>query len=228
MKGKLLLFLALLIGTLVQAQLEVEIENSEEGIMAWDLQAGEEAHVGFTITNTGSTDAEWYWSIEKPEGFPEDWKFRICDSNSCYPWGFSQSSNKNPLAAGASTNPNTTYVSVKAGSAAAQGHLIFKIYATSDLMNPIFVSVAPNAVNNIEKEVNVNIFPNPTTESLGITNDENIKSIYIYNIVGKEVSVLDHTPGTIHDVSALRNGMYIVRMHDAKGDVVKATRLSKR
>ena len=65
------------------------------------------------------------------------------------------------------------------------------------------------------KSSSIVIYPNPTFDTFEVTEDSNVKSIAIYNIIGKEVLTVSHTTGQFHDVSFLNEGIYLVRMLDA-------------
>ncbi|NJN50116.1 MAG: T9SS type A sorting domain-containing protein [Polaribacter sp.] len=76
-----------------------------------------------------------------------------------------------------------------------------------------------NAVLSADSEIiettlfNINLYPNPTTNSFKIAADKNIDSIEIYNLLGKKV-----TPRNINlssktiDVSNLSNGLYLINI----------------
>ena len=53
-------------------------------------------------------------------------------------------------------------------------------------------------------------------------------TISLFNIVGRLESKFNHTSGMVHDVTALRAGMYLVRLQNKNGDVIKSMRLSKK
>mgnify|MGYP001951136213 CR=1 FL=1 len=72
------------------------------------------------------------------------------------------------------------------------------------------------------------IYPNPTTDFIQLKNDESIATITIFNVTGRLVSKINHTSGMAHDVTSLRTGMYLVRLQNTNGDVVKSLRLSKK
>jgi hypothetical protein len=59
-------------------------------------------------------------------------------------------------------------------------------------------------------------------------NDDAVSAISIYNIVGRLVKTIKHSSGMVHDVTALRTGMYLVRLENKSGEVIKSMRLSKK
>ena len=72
------------------------------------------------------------------------------------------------------------------------------------------------------------IFPNPTTDYFTITDNPYVNSVEIFNIVGKQMAVTPFQNGDAINVAGFPNGLYLVRMLDDEGAVLKTTRLTKR
>lgn len=189
------------------------------------------------ITNTSDEEQLGFWKFEPDSDFPADWKFQICDLNLCYDWGVTSSSSSsfltNKISAG-ETVKYTLYVENIANdsdntypvSGSSTGKL--QLFPTADFVDPSGESSCSVSNDNSVEIEDLVIYPNPTTDVFQIKNDANIASISIYNIVGRQISTLNHKQGMMHDVSDLRSGMYLVRLENADGEVVKAMRLSKR
>lgn len=75
--------------------------------------------------------------------------------------------------------------------------------------------------------VSIKVYPNPTADFFKINNDKEVAKVGIYNLVGKQIAVVDHEEGQQHDVSAYRKGIYLIRLIDARGELIKSIRLSK-
>ncbi|MCZ2338502.1 MAG: T9SS type A sorting domain-containing protein, partial [Chitinophagales bacterium] len=73
----------------------------------------------------------------------------------------------------------------------------------------------------------IKVFPNPTTDYFQINNGVNVKKVIIYNMFGKEIRVANNYTNTLHDVTDLKSGMYIVKMLDDRNKVVKSIKLQK-
>lgn len=71
------------------------------------------------------------------------------------------------------------------------------------------LSISQNVIQNELK-----LFPNPASNVLHIQSQENIESISIYNVLGKEVLSLSniHSPESVVNVSDLKQGSYIVKV----------------
>ncbi len=63
-------------------------------------------------------------------------------------------------------------------------------------------------VNEIIQNLDISIYPNPTTGKVTFSATENIKGIKIYNFTGKKVAEFNHTNAI--DISRLPNGIYTI------------------
>lgn len=77
-------------------------------------------------------------------------------------------------------------------------------------------------------EVNYKLFPNPTSDRFSLSDDEGVKNIRIYTIIGKEIKSFDHMVGQSHPVDDLQRGIYIVRLFDSQNEVLKVLRLNRK
>ena len=82
--------------------------------------------------------------------------------------------------------------------------------------------------DKLSKTTETMVYPNPCFDSFSIKNDLQVKSISIYNIVGKEVLTASHIHEGVHDVSALRKGIYLVQLLDEEAQVINVLRLTKK
>lgn len=80
---------------------------------------------------------------------------------------------------------------------------------------------------NFDKS-SVKIFPNPTTDYFTITENPYVKSIQIFNVLGKQMATIPYQNGDGINISNFPNGLYLVRLQDDDGNVLKITRLTKR
>lgn len=211
--------------------------DSEPSCLLLDAQDVEEIYYDINITNSGSETSVVYWEFTPDADFPEDWKFQICDLNLCYNWNITRSGTSsfsaNNLPAGMaskftvrvqnSANTETTNFNITGSSFGT-----LRLFENTDFADPVYeTSCTISNNNNVEVEDLV-IYPNPTTDVFQIKNDANIKTVSIFNIVGRQISSLNHTEGMRHDVSSLRAGMYLVRLENQDGELIKAMRLSKK
>lgn len=74
----------------------------------------------------------------------------------------------------------------------------------------------------------IKIFPNPTNDYFTITDNNYVRDIEIFNIVGKRMKVNSFQNGQAINVTSYPNGLYLVRMLGKNGEILKTTRLTKR
>ena len=79
--------------------------------------------------------------------------------------------------------------------------------------------------DDFEKPVEVIIFPNPAQNILNIQTQETIKDAYVYDLLGKKVTVNQISTNSI-DVSNLSQGMYIIKVI-AENDKTFSTKFIK-
>jgi len=206
---------------------QIEITS---GSIILEAEGADQIFIDITIANNGSESTEIFWNYEPAENYPDDWKTQICDLNFCYDWNNLESLTNFPNVVDAGQEVTFT-LKVKniietltvTGSSCG----VLTLFDDPDKSNEVAATVCTTAANDLNVEDLV-IYPNPTTESFQIKNDAAISSISLYNIVGRLVKSFNHSDGMIHDVTDLRSGMYLVRLEDKNGDILKSMRLSKR
>jgi hypothetical protein len=104
---------------------------------------------------------------------------------------------------------------------------ILRLYDNFYFKDLIAETSCPVSNSNIEIEDLV-IYPNPTIDVFQLKNHADISSISIFNILGRLISTSNHSTRKVHDISALRAGLYFVRIENQDGEVLKTMRLSKR
>lgn len=184
------------------------------------------------LTNTSAEDLDFYWSLSKSESFPSEWQTQICDFNLCYAENVDLINTElpNTIKAGETRDikiyllPNRTQ---------GESSLTLTLYSDKELSNEILVLASNSvmvtgstAVSDKVKEKLI-IYPNPTSDYFKISEDSEVGKVAIYNIAGKELKRFDHYPGQIHNVESLRKTLYLVRLFDDRGEIIKSLRLSK-
>jgi hypothetical protein len=187
----------------------------------------------FTVTNTSDQEQTFYWDLERSAQMPSDWELSVCDTNTCYDWG----SESCPCDEPAKLAPGEEYtfiVNVDPNGIEANYGVDFRLLdkcedskvldsgkLTYNISNAV-TSEKPKSTSS-----SIVIYPNPTFDTFEVTEDSAIKTIAIYNIVGKKVMSVEHRAGQLHDVTTLDEGIYLVRMLDATNEVVKVIRMTK-
>jgi len=103
------------------------------------------------------------------------------------------------------TNGATYYVQVRPFPVACKG------FACGDFT----ITASGNVLSNIELINNqFKVYPNPVNGVLNISTEKELKSIQIYNILGKQlISIVPNNLETILDFSAFKSGHYILKLN---------------
>lgn len=72
------------------------------------------------------------------------------------------------------------------------------------------------------------VYPNPASDYFSVNEVSHLKEVIVINLVGQEVKRFVASPHSKYDISELTRGLYLIRLVDKKGEVVKTIRLSKR
>ncbi len=185
------------------------------------------------LTNSSSEDIDLYWKVEKDNNFPSSWQTQICDFVLCYAEDVDAS---NPQLPNTIRAGETKELSVYLLPNGEEGESSLKLTLYADTLftdELISLSTSSMSVSNttstlFQEKEDLIIYPNPTSDYFKVGNDARITKIVVYNIVGKEIKRFNHSPGKQHNVESLRNGLYLIRLFDNKGEIIKALRLSKR
>jgi hypothetical protein len=222
-KTVLYLFAFCLYGSVVSAQVSPSPATQEVGgsVDMLDIEAK------FDLTN-GTTEQPIRWAVEFGGDWPADWQAWVCDENLCYTPGIVQDPQGSVL--DSRETENWSLHSNPQGIPGV-GTLILHITdeVTGDTLTTVEVvyNVLTSSTGELVQQAVINLYPNPTVDFFQIDNDATVSSVQLFDIVGREVFNRNHTAGSQYDVSTLRNGMYLVRLMDDNGDLLKSTRLSK-
>lgn len=206
---------------------QVEVTS---GPIILESEGANQIYEDIVIVNNGDEAISIFWEFEPAADYPSNWKTQLCDLNLCYLWdSFSSSPNlPNVLEPGQEAVFTIKVQNVVDGlpvSGSSCG--VMRLFDDADKSNEVYATSCLTSTNDLSTEDLV-IYPNPTSESFQLKNDGAVSSISIYNIVGRLVKTFNHSDGMIHDVTSLRTGMYLVRLEDKNGDILKSMRLSKR
>ncbi|MCH2083707.1 MAG: T9SS type A sorting domain-containing protein [Saprospiraceae bacterium] len=86
-----------------------------------------------------------------------------------------------------------------------------------------------SATQSSKDLVELKLFPNPATNYIGINgNVDAVKTLKIFNLVGKEMKSYKVTEGATYFVGDLVKGLYLIQLTDKKGKALTTQRVSKR
>lgn len=101
----------------------------------------------------------------------------------------------------------------------------YKLYTSVKLTKPALVGI-----NLFDSDIYNNVlYPNPVSESLTITNTENVNDIYIYNLLGSIVysNQYNNVSNIRIDTHKLTPGYYFVRMRTYQGVIISKKFIKK-
>ena len=242
MKQIILFCLIFSFGLATQAQLNVNVapnELTQDTLLNLSDQfISTKIHT--EIHNDGNDEVELYWNIIQISG-PTDWDVQLCvnnESGGCFSWGvpsnvYAAANIDKPLII-QGNEASIFDLGVRPYGTAGVGVYEIRVSPYGDSSNVIEVGNfeftigdGTTATENFNKSL-VKIFPNPTTDYFTITDNPYVESIQIFNIVGKQMAATNFQNGDAINISNFPNGLYLVRMLDDDGDVLKTTRLTKR
>jgi hypothetical protein len=182
-----------------------------------------------SITNMSATATSVTYNITS-QSLLQGWTGKgICDKFQCWPYD----QNVHTL----NLNPGETseiYVDMSALPTAADGTstvtVTVKEGGTSiGTMTYNFTSW-PNAIKDVDNHPLVNMFPNPASSFVNFTVLESrVAQVFITNVVGKKIMSHDlHNNGNTVRLSLdnVADGIYMVQLADAKGQVLGVKRLT--
>ena len=93
----------------------------------------------------------------------------------------------------------------------------------------VFFSLA--AFAQMEKRsdnVVISIYPNPATDYITVNNEDAVKNIVLFNMVGRKMRTFTAEKGERYEVSDLPNGVYVVQLFGKNNKVLTTQRLTKK
>lgn len=195
--------------------------------------------INFPDDITPSANTTITWNVTATN-FPSDWQAGtgICDNHLCYSssllWGTTGSLRN---------ETSNTYDSGVAGDYHMQltlsaGATTGCYYYTVKLETPGLYQqsltfdgcVYPTSVPTVKQADEVILYPNPAQNEVNVVFDANsdIKTIAIYNLIGRPVSVFKVTGDSANmNIESLSSGIYFVRLINSHGDVVQTRKFTK-
>ncbi|MBN2668688.1 MAG: T9SS type A sorting domain-containing protein [Bacteroidales bacterium] len=85
---------------------------------------------------------------------------------------------------------------------------------------PVLAQNTPSAINDVVKQIDYKIFPNPAVDKINIQTEETINSILIYDLTGKVLLAVQDDNNTL-DISNLNSGLYFVKVTNRKGSTIQ-------
>ncbi|HQU57732.1 MAG: T9SS type A sorting domain-containing protein [Phaeodactylibacter sp.] len=78
------------------------------------------------------------------------------------------------------------------------------------------------------EKVDLQVYPNPATDYISVTNGESVAKVMVFNLVGRQMKAFDTAEGDKFFVGDLPRGMYLVQLLSAKEQILTTQRVNKR
>lgn len=228
MQKTLLTFLCAFLSFWSAAQLSVSI--SPGTVEASGPASAQDIAAYCHITNHSSDPVSLLWSrtvVSKPS----QWLSWVCDMTTCYLPHVDICPADRPNLLDPGQSFELSY-HVKPLDVEGEAHFKLYVYDLSDpavLLDSVdfLLATTTTSVSDVSNP-GLRIYPNPTTSYFQIQDPTNVARVAVYNIIGNKMREFDARSTNRFDVSDLSEGIYLVRLLDAKQAVLKTVRLSKR
>ena len=78
------------------------------------------------------------------------------------------------------------------------------------------------------ERIDIQVFPNPVADYLGVSHNDQIEKVQVFNLVGKTVKNFDYLKGRNYYLGDLPKGIYLVQFSDKRSKTLVTKRISKR
>lgn len=229
-------FIALFGATNVNAQTFTTNKDTSNGY--WASGAGDvEMHITPTNNTSGSIQIDWRITYFN-KGV--NWSFvSLCDKLGCYPESQpgmvdgSKTFSDDMLPAGADGDFKVAFN----GDAAANGTkstLTVELTSGSTTKYATFVAhkTAAGISKSFVQDNDIAVFPNPAQNYIDVVYNpsSDVKTIALYNLIGKVVSVYKVTnknSARCEFNSEMPSGIYVLRIADSKGNVIATRKITR-
>ena len=210
----------------VDTLFQVELANSYNDLVA----------EGLIRNNTGDTlYLRWRRRVLS---IPNGWGTKICDANLCYVEIVDSNIDPDLLLNEPVVIPpyGTANLDVHIVPNAAVGTGVVEIELSLVDEPDDIIGVAEYQMEVAELPTqrpastrkSLRVYPNPSNNYLNVSNNPLVEKITVYNLVGRAVKTFDASRAGVYDISDLPNGIYLVGLYNAKGDILKTTRVTKK
>lgn len=239
MKNLLFLIACLVFQTAVSGQSPLLIEPGEvDTIARLNLSDNDlEIWLPLKLTNVSKDSLYLKWS-KKEVLHPEGWEAKVCDKVNCYP--SSIFTNYDPakgikvpveMAAGESF---LLYITLLPHNTPGMGKYEIPFSYISDPDSIIGsakfnfdVNQLTSPVKKVEK-IATRVFPNPAVEYFEVEASRDLKSLVVYNVLGRQIKSFPYEPGQRYHIAELPSGMYLLSFQDKNNKILKTVRLAKK
>lgn len=192
--------------------------------------------------SSGASPVILRWGVIATD-FPADWMngSGICDNSNCYglsslwPSGTLKTSMSYSNVSGG--GDFHLQLNMPSGTTLGSYFVTVRIYNQADTSSSNTIATETFMINNyptgvptVKQADEIILYPNPAQNEVNVVFDGNsdIKSVSIYNLIGKQVSLYRVIGNSANlNIESLPTGIYFVRLHNSHGDVVLTRKFTK-
>ncbi|MEO6190661.1 MAG: T9SS type A sorting domain-containing protein [Saprospiraceae bacterium] len=178
------------------------------------------------VTNTSGKILKLLWKREDVM-VTLGWEPSVCDSVQCYATFIKESPTVNKIAVGGFMPADVhVYYDNIPGSA----YIKLRVFEQDDTTSFIVIDYLFNkesvGTSNV-KNIQLRMYPNPTTNSFSVEYNNGISRIELYSILGTKVLSFITEPSKSYDIGSLEDGLYMVKFITTDGRPLRTLRLQK-
>jgi len=193
-----------------------------------EFKVTDECLVNFDLANIGNSTEKIWWKLVK-FNMNSTWETQVCDNNNCYKKNADICPTNKPNNFNAGETRNWSIHVYPNGSADTCSVLLY-IYSDSGFNNKVdslylTYTISPTSpTKNITFNRDITIYPNPTSDYFQFSGKSNVGKVEVYSMIGKKIKIYEKSQNN-YSIKDLRNGIYLVRAYDSKGQIIKVLRL---
>ena len=182
--------------------------------------------------NTSNSTKKFGWK-RTIVAMTNGWQALVCDGKGCWNAPNSESSEQIDVAA---NSVNMLDVGIRPNHTAGSATIELKVYEIGNEANAVtgrylFTTATTTATKESAKSTTgVKVFPNPATDFFSIQDDYDVvERVVVYNMIGRVMRNYATNTNTAnrYSMTDLPEGLYVIRLLNAKGGTVKTIRLNK-
>jgi Secretion system C-terminal sorting domain len=179
--------------------------------------------------NTATTTKKFVWKrtiIAMTNG----WQSLVCDAKGCWSSTVNDAPEQIELAPNTSSNIDAYIRPNKITGAATIEIKVFEVGNETNAVTGRYLFSSSTPTKEVSKNnASVKIFPNPATDYFSIQDDyDAVDRVVVYNMIGRVMkNYAVNSTTTKYTLNDLPEGLYIIRLLNARGGTVKTVRLNK-
>lgn len=240
MKASILaIFITLSLSVVTNAQQDIVtlLPNRVDTLFQVDQASSYDDYVAKGLIKNNTADTLYLRWERRLLSIPNGWTTKICDANLCYVEIVGSNIDPDLLLEEPVIVPpfGTANLDVHIVPYGAVGTGVVEIELSlmgqpEDIIGvaEYQMEVAERVRPIVENRKSLRVYPNPSSNYLNVSTSPLVDQVRLYNMVGRVVKTFEASRAGVYDISNLPNGIYLVSLVDAKGNVLKTTRVTKK